>query len=999
MENTSPKSLPSSSSASSLLLSDCKIQFNQSASSPQSKWIRPERGNDSKCSEPELDKYQRNSEVPEEISKLSIGKCLHSRSSNQSDVFLKKSLSKTADVQEQVMNSFQAKDFLRKFGISEKGSAPDTQEFQDPLTTELILMNDSVLFVSEKIPPPIYNLQDFDVPDAISQFLKDFPSLQPRTIQAYCWRPAIRGKDIIGIAPQNSGKTWAYLVPILSNLCQYTMYADIQYSNGPLAIILVSSWIKAEEVYEQCRRLASAHKDIVVEVIYGGGAEHNKSVSLLNGCHILVATLPCLSRMMINQYTNLNRLCHLIIDEADIILEDFYSDIRDLMRSLKKQVLLSKQRSNLQNQVMIFGSNWTSHVRTFAMNALEDVVIVITDMIEASTYGRVKQIPMITTEDGRERKLIELLPDLTIQGEKVIIFTDGDQSCHKVLFLLNNYLTSAAIGVWSSSYLAQREESSKQWHRPLSENEPYRFLVCPDSVLCDLKISDATCIVHYQFPSKKVHVGLRMQTMSKYYPHYNDKTVPLRLGKSYILMSKMDLKKVKSLKSLLLNNSSGQHRDETIKFFSSIQEENERNPDNALCYNIKMYGKCRSYSNCNQRHSVLPGVDLNGCSDEHILLPHQGDVRIMVLHVKSASHFFGRILEIWQGQKKSVAVHSDLVSLTLGMATHFCDLANKKPLEKLEIGTLCAVNTSKGFFRVKLSKLNNCATKNTVTLFFVDIGKTEEHPVCNLYTIPDQFARVPYQAVEIFLCRLQPVDCDVRWSNFANSYTNLWVESKMLYGKIQFVTKNSLWLDPLLERIFLKDINSVTNGTSLRRELLDQKLAVDNPEHLVLLREKFRKYLPDEKPSVIAKTRVTGWESDLSSEQLVPEESNQNVVISYIVHPGHFYVQKVDKLNSLSELMEKIEESVRKETKPQPKRDWTEGLHCLAIWSDSLWHRVRLTKVTDSEADVHFVDRGSCGMVPLSDLRTMSQQLMCLPAQAIRCHLAHISPVQGIQLI
>lgn len=65
------------------------------------------------------------------------------------------------------------------------------------------------------------------------------------------------------------------------------------------------------------------------------------------------------------------------------------------MRSLKKQVLHSKQRSNLQNQVMVFSSKWTSHVRTFAMNALEDVVIVITDMIEASIYGRVKQVGLM----------------------------------------------------------------------------------------------------------------------------------------------------------------------------------------------------------------------------------------------------------------------------------------------------------------------------------------------------------------------------------------------------------------------------------------------------------------------------------------------------------------------------------------------------------------------------------------------------------------------------
>ena len=60
------------------------------------------------------------------------------------------------------------------------------------------------------------------------------------------------------------------------------------------------------------------------KVLYGGrGQIQDEMVSLINGCSILVATLPSLVSMLEKGCTNLERLCHLVFDRADILVERY----------------------------------------------------------------------------------------------------------------------------------------------------------------------------------------------------------------------------------------------------------------------------------------------------------------------------------------------------------------------------------------------------------------------------------------------------------------------------------------------------------------------------------------------------------------------------------------------------------------------------------------------------------------------------------------------------
>ena len=97
-------------------------------------------------------------------------------------------------------------------------------------------------------------------------------------------------------------------------------------------MFLCQGWQKATTVYEQCRKFTKHLRNIRVQIVYGGGAEDECIPGLINGCEVLIATLPCLLRMLKRKCTRLDRLCHIVFDDADILAEEQTDCVKELMR-------------------------------------------------------------------------------------------------------------------------------------------------------------------------------------------------------------------------------------------------------------------------------------------------------------------------------------------------------------------------------------------------------------------------------------------------------------------------------------------------------------------------------------------------------------------------------------------------------------------------------------------------------------------------------------------
>jgi ATP-dependent RNA helicase RhlE len=155
--------------------------------------------------------------------------------------------------------------------------------------------------------------------------LKELGFLHPTSIQAEAIPPALAGRDVIACASTGSGKTAAFLLPILHRL--------IDRPRGTTrALILTPTRELAAQVLEHCSDLA-LHTPVTAAAIYGGVGMGPQEHALRTGVDILVATPGRLLDHLRYSYANLSKLEFLVLDEADRMLDmGFLPEIRRVLR-------------------------------------------------------------------------------------------------------------------------------------------------------------------------------------------------------------------------------------------------------------------------------------------------------------------------------------------------------------------------------------------------------------------------------------------------------------------------------------------------------------------------------------------------------------------------------------------------------------------------------------------------------------------------------------------
>jgi ATP-dependent RNA helicase RhlE len=162
---------------------------------------------------------------------------------------------------------------------------------------------------------------------------------EPTPIQAAAIPQILAGHDVIGIAQTGTGKTAAFVLPVLTRL------ASLPRTGGPRitrALIVAPTRELAVQIEENVRAYGK-HLPLRVAVIYGGVSERPQIEALRTGVDLLVATPGRLLDLMARQLCNLANVNFLVLDEAERMLDmGFLPDIRRVVRSLpqKRQTLL-----------------------------------------------------------------------------------------------------------------------------------------------------------------------------------------------------------------------------------------------------------------------------------------------------------------------------------------------------------------------------------------------------------------------------------------------------------------------------------------------------------------------------------------------------------------------------------------------------------------------------------------------------------------------------------
>ena len=188
------------------------------------------------------------------------------------------------------------------------------------------------------------SFEQFNLKKSIKNALDDIGFTTPTPIQSQAFSVILSGKDIVGIAQTGTGKTLAYLVPILE---------EFQFSKEPhpRTLILVPTRELVQQVVTTCQEL-TAYMNVRVVGVYGGANINTQAIALADGVDILVATPGRLYDLALNKAFQLKSIKKLVIDEVDVMLDLGFR--RQLTNILE---LLPTKRQNI-----MFSATMTDHV-------------------------------------------------------------------------------------------------------------------------------------------------------------------------------------------------------------------------------------------------------------------------------------------------------------------------------------------------------------------------------------------------------------------------------------------------------------------------------------------------------------------------------------------------------------------------------------------------------------------------------------------------------------
>ena len=269
----------------------------------------------------------------------------------------------------------------------------------------------------------------FGLAPFFSKSLAHFDYAQPTPIQSAAIPAILKDHDVLGIAKTGSGKTAAFVLPILQQLEE----AQISQHRDPTVLVLVPTRELADQVTQVFREfLPSLTAGVSCVAVYGG-VSINTQMQALRRVDVLVATPGRLLDLLDKNAVRLTSVQTLVLDEADKILSlGFQDEVDQLLR------LLPVKRQNL-----LFSATLSEDVSAMQRLILNDPVVLQIDEVGES-LEQIHQEGYFVTEERKGVLLRYLIKHEQLQ--QVLVFVSSHKKADNVAAkLLKNKINACAI--------------------------------------------------------------------------------------------------------------------------------------------------------------------------------------------------------------------------------------------------------------------------------------------------------------------------------------------------------------------------------------------------------------------------------------------------------------------------------------------------------------------------------------------------------------------------
>ncbi|KAK2516014.1 probable ATP-dependent RNA helicase DDX23 isoform X1 [Columba livia] len=293
-----------------------------------------------------------------------------------------------------------------------------------------------------KIPNPIRSWKDSSLPPHILEVIDKCGYKEPTPIQRQAIPIGLQNRDIIGVAETGSGKTAAFLIPLLVWITTLPKIDRIEESDqGPYAIILAPTRELAQQIEEETIKFGKPLGIRTVAVI-GGISREDQGFRLRMGCEIVIATPGRLIDVLENRYLVLSRCTYVVLDEADRMIDmGFEPDVQKILEHMpvtnqkpdtdeaedpEKMLANFESGKHKYRQTVMFTATMPPAVERLARSYLRRPAVVYIGSA-GKPHERVEQKVFLMSESEKRKKLLAILE----QGfdPPIIIFVNQKKGC------------------------------------------------------------------------------------------------------------------------------------------------------------------------------------------------------------------------------------------------------------------------------------------------------------------------------------------------------------------------------------------------------------------------------------------------------------------------------------------------------------------------------------------------------------------------------------------
>ncbi|XP_067889177.1 probable ATP-dependent RNA helicase DDX4 isoform X1 [Heterodontus francisci] len=266
------------------------------------------------------------------------------------------------------------------------------------------------------VPPAILSFDEAHLCETLNKNINKAGYLKPTPVQKHGIPIVLSGRDLMACAQTGSGKTAAFLLPIIEMLLRgnaaSSRFKELQ---EPEVVIVAPTRELINQIYLEARKF-SYGTVVRPVVVYGGTSTGHQIRQVLQGCNILCGTPGRLLDIISKGKVGLGKVQYLVLDEADRMLDmGFEPDMRKLVNSFD---MPPKQN----RQTLMFSATFPEEIQRLAADFMKGDYLFLAVGQVGGACGDVQQSILQVDQYSKRNKLVEILTNIGI--ERTMVFVD-----------------------------------------------------------------------------------------------------------------------------------------------------------------------------------------------------------------------------------------------------------------------------------------------------------------------------------------------------------------------------------------------------------------------------------------------------------------------------------------------------------------------------------------------------------------------------------------------